>query len=461
MILHGGSDGQLAEVRSPPGSFLRDIAVQVNGARPVATDGSAGPDGITRGLNSADGKSIERWCVDPEFPLAVWDLHSMLDVDVTGAATVEFRSPGVAAGSLGNLRFNLSEGGRRLWVGTDAGPQCLLAAEQATLAAQPLDGDRLRVSWSGRGGFRMLIAAGTGDADLARTLGHFERRGLGGVQSRRAQHAKLIREYGAQVSTPDAAFDTEFAGAKHRAEATLIEFPRLGRAPAQPDGTCDVAAAVSVAEGLLAAGLRDAAHDLLALLSLTQRRDGAIARTVLPIGVVEYGGSDSANRFLQLAAAYLAWTGESERLARFSDALARARDYAAAIASGGGPAAAERTESPAVVDAAILMRGVVGLWGAAPAPAASGLTLRPALPEGWDRAALRRLRIGRAVLELAFRRRLGRISVRVSRVQGPALPISVELGGPPPSLMAVDDVDLPGQRAVFEANGQHEVTFQW
>lgn len=307
----------------------------------------------------------------------------------------------------------------------------------------------------------MLMAAGTDGADLDRTLSHFERRGLPGIQSRRAQQVRLVREYGAQISTPDAAFDAAFAAARHQADARVTEIPRLGRAPTDIHGNCDVAAAITTATALLGAGLRDAAHDLLALLSLTQRRDGAVARTVQPIGVVEYGGLDAIDGFVRLAASYLAWSGESERAARFAGALVRARECGERLRGSAASRPASPPADSSAPIAATLLRGVVGLWGAEPAPAASGLVLRPALPDGWARADLKRLRIGRTVLELSFRRRFGRISVRVSRIQGPALPVSLTMGGPPPSLMAVDDVDLPGQRAVFEANGQHEVTFQW
>jgi hypothetical protein len=85
------------------------------------------------------------------------------------------------------------------------------------------------------------------------------------------------------------------------------------------------------------------------------------------------------------------------------------------------------------------------------------VSLEPALPAGWSGMALRRLRVGRSTLDLRLRRRPDRLVLRVRKLTGPSLLLSVGLPGTPAESVSVDDVELAGPRARFEVAGEHEV----
>jgi hypothetical protein len=108
-----------------------------------------------------------------------------------------------------------------------------------------------------------------------------------------------------------------------------------------------------------------------------------------------------------------------------------------------------------------LLRAVVsGLWGVEPDALNFALTVRPSLPAAWPEMALRRLRVGSALLDLRLRRRPGRLVLRVELVQGPRPRMTAEL---PPAFsvaqVTLDDEALGGTRGTFEVSGSHELSF--
>jgi hypothetical protein len=96
-------------------------------------------------------------------------------------------------------------------------------------------------------------------------------------------------------------------------------------------------------------------------------------------------------------------------------------------------------------------------WGVAPDAPNGAVGLRPRLPAGWGRAGLSRLRIGRTILELRFRRRSAVTQLGVRRVMGPAIAVDCELPGVPVDAAELDGVALGSGRARFEATGEHEL----
>ena len=150
---------------------------------------------------------------------------------------------------------------------------------------------------------------------------------------------------------------------------------------------------------------------------------------------------------------------------------ARAGDVAAAAE------AATELESPALLQAAAaalrrdpaavpgsgaataLLDAVGGLWGLEPAAAETALSVAPLLPDEWPGMALRRLRVGRTLLDLELRRRPGALVLRAVHRFGPRLVLTVAPRGVDIEAVEVDDVGLSGVRARFEMHGRHEARF--
>jgi len=106
-----------------------------------------------------------------------------------------------------------------------------------------------------------------------------------------------------------------------------------------------------------------------------------------------------------------------------------------------------------------LLEAVASLWGLEPDAPDAALSLAPIVPAGWTGYALRRLRIGRSLMDLELRRRPDAIVVRTAHLFGPRLVVTVDLRGVGVEATEVDDVALAGGRARFEAHARHEIRF--
>ncbi|MSR03489.1 MAG: hypothetical protein EXR94_12245 [Gemmatimonadetes bacterium] len=119
-----------------------------------------------------------------------------------------------------------------------------------------------------------------------------------------------------------------------------------------------------------------------------------------------------------------------------------------------------RVRSDAVMDPANFLERVVGgLLGAQSDGIGGRLELVPWLPDGWRTLVVRRLRVHRTLVDVDIRARAEWVTVRLAVAFGP--PIAVALGLPGHfgvARVAVDEVPLPAERAIFTAAGEHEVT---
>jgi glycogen debranching enzyme len=110
--------------------------------------------------------------------------------------------------------------------------------------------------------------------------------------------------------------------------------------------------------------------------------------------------------------------------------------------------------------AMVLSPAVEGLWGVLPRALDEELDLAPWLPPTWNRMSLRRLRVGRTVLDVQLRRRPGQLVARVQRTFGPAIQLRLAPRGIGDSaFITVDNVQLGGSAAQFQVHDQHEVIF--
>lgn len=112
--------------------------------------------------------------------------------------------------------------------------------------------------------------------------------------------------------------------------------------------------------------------------------------------------------------------------------------------------------------AMVLSPVVEGLWGVVPSAPDEVVSVAPWLPPDWARMSLRRLRVGRTVLDIELRRRPGQLIARVVRSFGPGLQLKLtpRTETPPVSIM-VDDIVLGGASAQFQVRDQHEVIFSF
>jgi hypothetical protein len=107
-----------------------------------------------------------------------------------------------------------------------------------------------------------------------------------------------------------------------------------------------------------------------------------------------------------------------------------------------------------------LLEAAARLWGLQPDATEGTLGVRPTLPAGWDRFALRRVRVGRTLLDLELRRRGSTVTVLAGHRFGPSLVLTVGLDGVETASIELDDEPLAGGRARFELRGRHEIRFQ-
>jgi len=89
------------------------------------------------------------------------------------------------------------------------------------------------------------------------------------------------------------------------------------------------------------------------------------------------------------------------------------------------------------------------------------VTIAPWLPGNWPGMALRRLRVGKTAIDVEVRRNPGGLIVRVNRVAGPGIRVTLAPRGLPPGAAVQLGEETLGSvgRAVFAAESRHEVIF--
>ena len=374
----------------------------------------------------------------------------------------------------------------------------------------------VRVRCVGATPLRIVAVAGIDEEELQRAVRALERDGVAGLAEARARKAAQLDRYGTAFEAPDAMLARGFAWSRQRGDEALVGVPGVGRAVLAPcprgasdEAWCFGTQACAAAAAQLIAGNRDPARELLKFLAQTQHPDGGIAAYHPLGGLASTPEPASTLAFLDLAERILAWTGDVDALRSHREALAAALNFVARhpadglavrgrtldaleplvngaaagrslallharSAAAGGPTT---VEAHAVVEAAAaalrrapgglpgsgaapaLLEAVASLWGLEPDAPDAALSLAPILPPGWTGYALRRLRLGRSLIDLELRRRPGAIVVRTAHLFGPRLVVTVDLRGVGVEATEVDDVALAGGRARFEAHARHEVRF--
>lgn len=410
-----------------------------------------------RGSVSASGAALE-------LPLAAWTLAAGPDGGTSAAWTVDLQRAGLDRDAGADMpEPALSDDGTRLLVvSPDGQSRALFATRGGRFTAEARPGG-IAVRCHAAGSQTIVAIGALGQADLDRTLEHLARRGLAGLARQRTGHDEQVLRGGVALTAPDdAAAAARFEGAKLEADAMLVELPGMGRAPllraggaGRGPGAFETRHACRTALGLLAAGLRDPARDTLRFLA--RCAGGGVPAEVSLAGAVREGGPGDAGHFVHLARRHFAWTADASLRDELSATVAMAETLAA-TAQGGGAGSRAEAKPGAEHDAGEELRAVIEvLWGIDPDAPNGAIRLRPRLPAGWSRVGLSRLRIGRTVLELRFRRRNAVTQLALRKVMGPAITVDCELPGVPVDAAELDGVALGSGRARFEATGEHEL----
>lgn len=505
------------EVWAPPFRVMH--AARVRDAIPCAPEHIAA-DGIAGGLALGSHRLLERWMAAPDVPVAVWEIGGQPGIPLEAEWEADLRRAWpYPEGSYGDLIFSVAADGLGLRVESAGGPRALFAVTGGRLSAE--QGERLqaptvRVRCTGTTPLRIVAMAGTDRDELERSVRVLARDGVAGLAAARGRKAAQLTRYGTAFEAPDELLGRGFEWARQRGDEALIGAPGIGRSllvacprGAGDDAWCFGAGACAAAAAQLVAGNRDPARELLKFLAQAQRADGGIGACDPLGGLSSAADPASTIAFLELAERFLAWTGELEALRRQREPFRRAAAYLAArddvaavprervldaleeVVNGAGPAGwlvalrqrvvpgpdPAAVESHAVVEAAAatlrrapgalpgtgagtaLLEGVAALWGLEPDAPNAALGIAPLLPAGWAGIALRRLRVGRALLDLELRRRPGALVLRTAHLFGPRLVLSVGARGVEVEATEVDDVQLAGARARFESHDRHEVRF--
>lgn len=119
-----------------------------------------------------------------------------------------------------------------------------------------------------------------------------------------------------------------------------------------------------------------------------------------------------------------------------------------------------RVRDDAILEpAAFVGRVMASFLGAAVDSGGGRLELAPAPLPGWRSLAVRRLRVHRTLVDVEVRPRAEWVTVRLAVMFGPPIAVRLALPEQVVSRIAVDEVPLQGDAAIFTAAGEHEVTF--
>jgi hypothetical protein len=515
LLVRSPAGGHRREVWVPPFRIMHDARVR---DAITCAPGHVAADEMAGSLALGDHRLQERWLAASDVPAVMWEIGGPPGLEVTAEWEVDLRRGWpYPAGVYGALAFTLAPDRRSLAVAAAAGPRARFAVAGGRLIAEAVDAAPVvRVRCTGVTPLRIVAAAGMDADELQRAVRVLERDGAGGLAGARARNADRLDRYGTAFEAPDEMLARGFAWSRQRGDEALVGVPGVGRAvlAACPRGAgeeawCFGTQACAAAAAQLIAGNRDPARELLKFLAQTQHPDGGIAAYHPLGGLASAPEPASTLAFLDLAERVLAWTGDLDALRRLREPLAGALDFLARHPADGlvvhartldaleplvDGAAAGRSlailharsaavggpttvEAHAVVEAAAaalrrapgslpgsgaapaLLEAVASLWGLEPDAPDAALGIAPILPEGWTGYALRRLRIGRSLLDLELRRRPGAIVIRTAHRFGPALVVTMDLRGVGVEATEVDEVPLAGGRARFEAHARHEVRF--
>ena len=464
LLLVGSSAGGLREAWAHPFRLMTDASLTFVDRAVLPVQVRAGPNGVERTLPVGAYTVTERLIAALELPLLVWDLAADGDVFFRAEWTVDFRLTAPYPANAGApLVVNVSEGGRRAWVGASGSRQAVFAVDGGRIERIMRADGGVRLACTGTGRCRILCAGAEDDADLDRTLGLLARRGVAGLHRQRAQHLDQLRRFGLSFETPDPAVDAALRRAAVQVDAALLESPGTGRSIADTADPTHAAftasAAVSVAEAALAGGNRELARDVVRFLRASSGPDGLAAERVTTSGLVTSDAGEGVAPGA-LVARWLAWTGD-EHLAPGAAPMDPVDDLPPRPGDAGlvGRLAAPVRDDDPRGAAARVMLAASGLWGITP-DAPSGLVrIRPAMPAAWATMAIRRLRVGTTQLEIEMRRRSDRFVARVRRVAGPPITVDLALADTPGWIVTLDDEPLGSGRARFEAAAHHEVVF--
>jgi hypothetical protein len=356
------------------------------------------PSEVQRIFRGDSERLVERWIAALEVPVAFWEL----DASDTLAFAKCWR---IAAGGRAATTTIDPDGRVAIAAAGDSGPRVVFVVDGGRLMPGPAGPGPAAISVTGSGRVRLMIVIAAGDADLDRTLQVVARRGFTGLHAQRLQHERLLRDYGAALSTPLARLDSQFEWAK-----------------ALSDEEVRARQSVAAAEALLGVGLRDGARELL--------KAGCEA----------------------LAQAWSAWVGDA--------GLAGAVAGPAPLTPVFGPAADAPDAAAELAPDRLLRWVTTTLWGIVADAPGQAVSLAPRLPAGWTRMALARIRVGRSAIDCDLRVRAPTLIVRVRRASGPPLTVTLAPAGVATGGISVDGIELAGGRARFEAIGEHEAVFE-
>ncbi|MEO8140502.1 MAG: hypothetical protein ABI742_12690, partial [Gemmatimonadota bacterium] len=340
------------------------------------------------------------------------------------------------------------------------------AVAQIMAAAGALTAHGGRFDVTGESLVRVVLAGAGSEPELDRILDALRRRKLRAYRQERILHARRLEERLTVFEAPDSALVRGFTWAKVRLDATLTETPGVGRSvlsaePPEQARYC-TAEACNVSAAALAAGDREIVRDTLRFLARHRDRAGALPAEVTTSGLARHDDPACEAAFAQLAATYLAWTGDRPLLEKLWPALELASPVSPAIVAdwraGKWESALEALRAAAVPSAEVVRGVIEGLWGVSPDAPRESLALEPVLPDAWPEMTLRRLRVGSTMLNLRLRRRPGAVVFRIERLQGPRLRLSVALRARVPlGGLTLNDEPLGGGRAVFDTGSEDEV----
>lgn len=484
---------------------LRDlrVAVKAAGRAPAQTPAMLEtprvletPLGVAR--HFADGR-VERIVVSRDAPVAwvEWTPDGPAEGGAGEAGILELSWRVPVAASRPSQAVAWERVGRGLRVARARGGVALfvLSAEPETLDVAEECGElivRARVALPGDQGLRGLRLAVVGagpDHDLPRLL-RIAGRPEVAVRAREGAANRVLAD-GLAVSSPDPDLDEGVARAVIRYDTARIA--------SGPERGIEETAGEALAR--LAAGGFDAVHDYLRTLAGSIDADG---RLLSP------RDDDGAAIFPLLVARFLAWSGDINRTRGLWPAVERVAGAAAAGTAGATAAeegtdagfigraapglratalaavavAAEEIGAGAVPAAAVEERGGGGDRRGASGeagPVASGpvatlvfdvlradpdaprgrLVLRPRLPEEWDRLEVRRLAVGSAAIDVAYRHEAGVHRFRLEQIRGAAplqLVLEPELVGEGVVRARVDGV--PAELEPAPVDGRRRVPVQ-
>lgn len=212
--IEAGIDEGVARIAARTGAISLGVTRATGNSMMRHRSARVMPDQCVVESSAEGGVVVERWVAALELPVAAWEIAAPPGCEIRAGVIAR----AVADNQRSVIEWAVRED-REFAALVDGASSACIRTMGGEIRA--MGGGRLSIDAVGGAAdpMRMLFALSENAADLARTIDLVQRRGLPGLLSQRAQHARLLADYGVAIETPEPGIAAAFEWAKVDADA--------------------------------------------------------------------------------------------------------------------------------------------------------------------------------------------------------------------------------------------------